>query len=80
MAGKTPAKGEENLKEKLFSIFRGRNKTASPIVHKPTAKDFIITPQTLKDIGPECPFNNRIRHIKTLSEIVKQKRLEDVSI
>ena len=32
----------------------------------------------LQDIGPECPFNNRMRNIKDLTELVKQKKLEEV--
>ncbi|XP_076458884.1 tuberin-like isoform X2 [Babylonia areolata] len=75
MSGKPPVKSEENLKDKLIRFF-GRNK---PTIHnppKPTVKDFVITPQILKDIGPECPFNNRMRNLKELTDLVKHKKLE----
>lgn len=47
MSGRPAPKPEENLKDKFIGFFR-RNKPTVQNVPKPTAKDFIITPQILK--------------------------------
>ncbi|KAK7507156.1 hypothetical protein BaRGS_00001091 [Batillaria attramentaria] len=77
MSSRPPPKPEENLKDKFMGLFRRNRPTAQLQVPKPAAKDFIITPQNLKDIGPECPANNRMKNIKELGEVVKQKKLEE---
>jgi hypothetical protein len=41
--------------------------------------DFALTNEIEKDLGPETPLNQRMRHIKDLSEAVLNNRLEDVS-
>nr|KAG5714699.1 hypothetical protein BaRGS_000187 [Batillaria attramentaria] len=37
-----------------------------------------ITTKSDWDIGPECPANNRMKNIKELGEVVKQKKLEEL--
>ncbi|XP_025084814.1 tuberin-like isoform X2 [Pomacea canaliculata] len=75
MSGRPPPKPEENLKEKFMGFFR-RNKNALQNIPKSSSKDLMITPQILKDIGQECPANNRKRNIKALSDQVKSRQLE----
>ncbi|XP_070184862.1 tuberin-like isoform X2 [Littorina saxatilis] len=77
MSGRQPPKQEENLKNKFIGFFRRNKPSVQTVPIKPAGKDFIITPQILKDIGPECPFNNRMRNVKDLTEVVRQKKLEE---
>ncbi|XP_033750286.1 tuberin-like isoform X2 [Pecten maximus] len=73
-------KQEENLKDKLKSLFRIKDKSAPVTFQRPTVREFIFTPDVLKDIGPESPANNRLRTIRELCTTVQTKKLEENAI
>ncbi|XP_060063486.1 tuberin-like isoform X4 [Ylistrum balloti] len=73
-------KQEENLKDKLKSLFRIKDKSAPVTFQRPTVREFIFTPDVLKDIGPESPANNRLRTIRELCNTVQTKKLEENAI
>ncbi|XP_021346642.1 tuberin-like isoform X7 [Mizuhopecten yessoensis] len=73
-------KQEENLKDRLKSLFRIKDKSAPVAFQRPTVREFIFTPDVLKDIGPESPANNRLRTIRELCNTVQTKKLEENAI
>ncbi|KAJ8319018.1 hypothetical protein KUTeg_004109 [Tegillarca granosa] len=77
---KSSGKTEENLKDKLKSLFGLKDKSTQHTFIRQQTKEFIFTPEVLKDIGPESPANNRQRIIKELCETVKRKQLEKNAI
>ncbi|XP_022317676.2 tuberin-like isoform X3 [Crassostrea virginica] len=71
---------EDNFKSKLKNLFGIKERSHAAAFHRPPTKELLFTPETLKDIGPESPANNRLKTIRDLSDIVQQKRLEENAI
>ncbi|KAL3877536.1 hypothetical protein ACJMK2_035233 [Sinanodonta woodiana] len=74
------SKTEENLKDKFFSFFRPKDKSAPVTYQRATSKEFVFTLEILKDIGPESPPNNRLKTIRELADEVSKKKLEENAI
>ncbi|KAL4240095.1 Tuberous sclerosis 2-like protein [Mactra antiquata] len=73
-------KSDDNLKDKIKNLFR-RNKDTVSLTKGPSRElTTILSPEILKDIGPESPGNNRIKTIKELADAVHKKKLEPNAI
>ncbi|XP_064594447.1 tuberin-like isoform X2 [Liolophura sinensis] len=78
---KQPARGDENLKDRLKSFLGISRPTVPKNVHIRTqARDYVFTPDLLKEISPESPANNRIKTIKELCDVLLKKRLKDGAV
>uniref|UniRef100_A0A1A8ITX1 Tuberin n=1 Tax=Nothobranchius kuhntae TaxID=321403 RepID=A0A1A8ITX1_NOTKU len=71
---------KESLKEKVKGIFglgTSRPQT-KPCDNK--LPEFIITPELIKDLQPDCGLNNRIRVIGQICELAKMKKFEEHAV
>uniref|UniRef100_A0A1A7WCT5 Tuberin n=1 Tax=Iconisemion striatum TaxID=60296 RepID=A0A1A7WCT5_9TELE len=71
---------KESLKEKVKGIFglgTPRPQT-KPCDNK--LPEFIITPELIKDLQPDCGLNNRIRVIGQICELAKMKKFEEHAV
>lgn len=74
-------KSEEKITDKLKNLFRiNKDKHVATTFQKPPTKDFVLTAEILKDIGPEGPGNNRIKTLKEFSDVVLKRNLEEYAV
>ncbi len=77
------SKGEESKLNKLKHFLGiGSSRGASLQVGnvRPQTREFYFTPDTIKDISPQSPANHRMKTIRDLCDVVKKRKLEEVSL
>ncbi|XP_029641050.1 tuberin-like isoform X2 [Octopus sinensis] len=75
-----PSKSEEKFKDKLRNLFKFRNSSPPAAQKSEVKKEFVFTFDILQDIGPKTEKSKRINLIKSLSDVVVRKSLEENAV
>ncbi|GAB1603089.1 tuberin isoform X2 [Argonauta hians] len=75
-----PGKTEEKFKDKFRNLFKFRNSSPPATQKSEVKKEFVFTSDILQDIGPKAEKSKRISLIKSLSDVVVRKSLEENAV